>query len=330
MIRHARLATCALRASLVALLLATTASLATAQTAYGVNSAGTLFSFDVTTPANVTVHGAVGAVGFVPEGIDFRPGSSTLYAIDIGPNTSQLYTIDINTGVPTAVGAGFTSTGVAPGTYNLTGNQTFGFDFNPTTLQPDNSMRIRLVATNNANLRLNSSTGAIAAVDTDLNIAPGTSPFIDAAAYINNTPTAGGTTALYDMDSRNDALYLQNPPNNGTVTQVGPFGLGIDAQRNIGFDIYTTPGNTDTSLAGDFGFAVLKRPDAPINGPLGAYLLYNVNLATGGISNGALVGPAATPYDFDGGFAVLPGVPEPSAGLLALAASMLAIRRRRG
>jgi hypothetical protein len=326
MMRRSSLALRALAALLIA---ATAATTATAQTAYGVNAAGTLFSFDVTTPANVTVHGVVGAVGFVPEGIDFRPGSSTLYAIDIGPNTSQLYTIDIATGVPTTVGAGFNSSGVVNAVpYNLTGNQTFGFDFNPTTLQADNSMRIRLVATNNANLRLNSSTGAIAAVDADLNIPPGNSPFIDAAAYINNTPTMGGTTALYDMDSRNDALYLQNPPNNGTVTQVGSFGFMIDAQRNIGFDIYTTPGNVDPSLSGDFGFAVLKRPDAPLGGPLGSYLLYNVNLATGGISNGALVGPAATPYDFDGGFAVLPGVPEPSAGLLALVASTLAVRRR--
>jgi hypothetical protein len=189
-------------------------------------------------------------------------------------------------------------------------------------------MRIRLVSSSNENLRLNSSTGTIAGVDTDLTIPPGNSPFIDAAAYINNTPTAGGVTALYDMDSRNDALYLQDPPNSGTVTQVGPFGLSINAGRNIGFDIYTTPGNVDTSLSGDFGYAVLTRPDAPINGPLGAYLLYNVNLATGLISNGALVGPAATPYDFEGGFAVLPGVPEPSAGVLALAGAALMIRRR--
>lgn len=291
-----------------------------AQIAYGVNAAGSLFKFDVTTPASVTT---IGPVGFVPEGIDFRPSSGTLYAIDIGPNTTQLYTIDTATGTPTAVGSGFTSSGVAPGTYNLTGNQTFGFDFNPTTLQGDGSMRIRLISTNGENLRLNSSTGAIAVVDTGLLIQPsGASPFADAAAYANNVAQAGGSTTLYDMDSRNDKLYTQAPPNDGQLNEVGAFGFSIDAQRNIGFDIYTSGGS-------DSAFAVFKRPDAPLGGPLGAYLLYSVNLATGATTNGALVGPAATPFDFDGGFAISPvEVPEPAAWTLAALAG-LANRRRR-
>lgn len=298
---------------------------AEAQMAYGVNAAGLLFKFDVDAPASVT---EIGNVGFVPEGIDFRPGSSTLYAIDIGPNTTQLYTLNISTGAATAVGAGFASSGA---NYNLIGNNTFGFDFNPTTLQGDNSMRIRLVGTNGTNLRLNDSTGNIAAVDTNLLFGNGSSPFIDAAAYINNVPNSGGVTQLFDLDSRNDALLLQNPPNAGTVNSIGPFGVTVDASRNIGFDIYTTPGSADDTIGGDFGFAVLTRPDAPINGPLGAYLLYDINLATGQITNGALVGPAATPYGFEGGFAVLP-IPEPTSGVLVMAgigAVCAAIRRRR-
>jgi hypothetical protein len=329
MIRHISRASCAL----IALsLLAGTGPSARAITGYGVNAAATLFSFDVDAPAVVTTHGAVGAVGFVPEGIDFRPGTSTLYAIDIGPNTSQLYTIDINTGVAAAVGAGFTSSGVVGGVnYNLGLGQWFGFDFNPTTLQADNSMRIRLVATNNANLRLNSSTGQVAAVDGNLAFANGNSPFVDAAAYINNAPTMGGTTALYDMDSRNNAVLLQNPPNNGTVATVGTnFGVGIDAQEGIHFDIYTTQGSVDTTIGGDRGLAVFERPDAPTGGvtPLGSYLLYEVNLGSGETTNGRVVGPAATPFNFDGGFAVLP-IPEPTGIALALAACALGVRRRR-
>jgi len=193
-------------------------------------------------------------------------------------------------------------------------------------------MRIRLVSTNGINLRLNSSTGAIASVDGTLAFSNGNSPFIDAAAYINNTAApAGGVTTLYDLDSRNDALLVQNPPNAGTVTTVGPFGVTIDAQRNMGFDIYTAPDDADPTIGGDSAFAVLTRPDAPINGPLGAYLLYDVNLATGQITNGALVGPAATPFDFEGGFAI---VPEPSTGVLLYLAGGLAAafsrRRVRG
>lgn len=284
-----------------------------AQIGYGVNEARVLFRFDVDAPAMVT---EIGTLPFLPEAIDFRPGTTDLYAIDIGPNTTQLYTVNIGNGTATAVGAGFNSSGP---NYDLTGNQFFGFDFNPKTLQGDGSMRIRLVSTNNSNLRLNSSTGLIAAVDTNLAFASGNSPFVDAAAYINNVPEGAGTTALYDLDSRNDALLLQSPPNNGVVTIVGPLGVTVNAESGMAFDIYTEPGNVDPSIAGDFAFAVLERPDAPLNGPLGAYLLYDVDLATGTISNGALVGPAATPYDFTGGFAVIPEPAAASVGLLVLA-----------
>mgnify|MGYP002621454259 CR=1 FL=1 len=295
-----------------------------AQIAYGVNAAGNLFRFNVATPGNVTVIGPVqsGGTAFLPEGIDFRPSTSTLFAIDVGPNTTQLYTIDLSTAAATAVGAGFTSSGVVPAAYNLTGNQTFGFDFNPTTLQADGSIRIRLVGTNGVNLRLNSDTGAIAAVDGNLIIQPGgASPFVDAVAYGNNFASMGGTTTLYDMDSRNNKLYDQTPANSGQLNEIGPFGVTIDAQRNIGFDIYSTPNF-------DFGLAVFTRPDAPTGGttPIGSYLLYDVNLATGATTNGRVVGPAATPFDFEGGFAVL--IPEPTTlvGLLAIG-SILALRR---
>lgn len=302
-----------------------------AQIGYGVNAVGNLFSFDTNNPSVVTT---IGPVGFVPKGIDFRPGTATLYAINVGANTTQLYTIDINTGAATPVGAGFNSSGSVSGSsYVLTANQTYGFDFNPKTLQADNSMWIRLVGTSGVNLRLNSSTGDIAAVDTGLLMSPsGNSPFVDAAAYINNIPENGGTTSLYDMDSRNDKLFLQNPPNAGTLTEVGAFGVTIDANANIGFDIYTTPGDADLTIGGDTAFAVLTRPDAPIGGPLGAYLLYHVNLATGQITNGALVGPAASPFDFAGGFAVLPvEIPEPASVTLAtllVAIACGAFRRR--
>ncbi len=307
----------------IAFSLAVLNTVAQAQIGYGVNGAGNLFRFDVDVPSVVTV---IGPVGFVPEGIDFRPGTSSLYALDVGPNTTQLYTLDINSAAPTAVGAGFPSSGA---NYNLTVNQSFGFDFNPKTLQADNSMRIRVVSTSGTNLRLHSATGQIAAVDTNLAFANGNSPFVDAAAYINNVPEIGGTTSLYDLDSRNDALLLQNPPNAGTVATVGPFGVTVDALGGMGFDIYTTPGNVDPTISGDFAFGVIKRPDAPVNGILGSYLLYDVDLATGAITNGATVGSALNPYDFAGGFAVTAAVPEPTSLSLIVVAVLAGIADRR-
>jgi hypothetical protein len=296
---------------------------AQAQTGYGVDANFTLFSFDVTNPATSTT---IGNVGFLPEAIDFRPGSNALYAIDVGATTTQLYTINVATAAATPVGAGFASVGVD---YDLTGNQSFGFDFNPKTLQADTSMRIRLISTNGENLRLNSNTGLIAAVDVDLSIAPSSAaPFTDAAAYINNIPEVGGTTILHDMDIRNNSLYTQVPPNNGTMNLVGPFGATINnVQRGIGFDVYTTPGDADPTIGGDSAYAVLERPDAPISGPLGAYMLYNVNLATGQITGGALVDGGR---NFDGGFAIAPGVPEPATlSLAAVAAALTFVRTRK-
>lgn len=290
---------------------------------YGVDSSNTLFSFTVTAGlsnvANVQNRGAVGAVGFLPEGIDFRPGTSDLYAIDVGPNTTSVYTLNITTGASTLVGS-FTSTGAG---YDLTTNQTFGFDFNPKTLQAgDNSMRIRLVGTSGTNLRLNSNTGQIAVIDPNVAFGNGSSPFIDAAAYINNTPATSGTTALFDMDSRNDALLSQNPAT-GVVATIGSFGVGIDANRNIHFDIVTAPGDADDGIGGDFGFAVLRRTATSNN----AYLVYDVNLGTGATTQGRLVGPVDAPRNFDGGFAALP-VPEPAGAALALVACAALWRRR--
>lgn len=293
-------------------------------TGYGVDSTNTLFSFTVTAGlsnvANVMNRGAVGAVGFLPEGIDFRPGTDDLYAIDVGPNTTTVYTLDITTGASTIVGS-FTSSGAG---YDLTTNQTFGFDFNPKTLQAgDGSMRIRLVGTSGTNLRLNSNTGQIAVIDPNVQFGNGNSPFIDAAAYINNIPASSGATALFDMDSRNDELLSQDPAT-GVVATIGSFGFGIDANRNIHFDVVTTSGDADPGIGGDFGFAVMRRTATSAN----AYLVYDVNLASGATTVGRLVGPVGSPRDFDGGFAALP-VPEPSGAVVALVACAALWRRRR-
>jgi hypothetical protein len=128
-------------------------------------------------------------------------------------------------------------------------------------------------------------------------------------AYNSNIAATSGTTTLYDIDFRNNVLAIQNPPNNGTLTQVGSLGLTVSALSGSGFDIYIDP-----ATGTDSAFAVIKRPDAPIGGPLGAYLLYDVNLTTGAIANGRLVGSSAG-ADFTGGFAV---VPEPSAIVLLM------------
>lgn len=314
-----------------ALIIGATTAGAMADFGYGVDSTGRLFRFSLSGPGpGPLASTTIGSLGFVPEGIDFRPGTPDLYAVDVGAETTQLYRINIETGAATPVGAGFASQSPS-GAYNLLGRQTFGFDFNPTTLQADNSMRIRMVSSGGANLRLNSGTGGLAAVDGALNYGGNAAVGVDAAAYINSASgTAGGVTQLFVMDVVNNQLAIQSPPNAGALTAVGPFGVTVTALPGISFDILTEAGSVDTTIGGDTGYAVLRRPDSPPNALAGSYLLYNVNLGTGGISMGRLVGSEAMPEDFTGGFAVSTFVPGPGAGGVMLLAALVAGRRRRG
>lgn len=147
--------------------------------------------------------------------IDFRPATGQLYGIG---SSSRLYVINPTTGVARALGTGSFSPG-------LTGDIA-GFDFNPTV------DRIRLVTNQGQDLRLNPETGTVAAVDGAINGASGA--MITAVAYTNNR-SGVTTTTLYDIDPATDRLYIQNPPNNGTLVSVGP--LGLDITGSAGFDI---------------------------------------------------------------------------------------------
>ena len=57
-------------------------------------------------------------------------------------------------------------------------------------------------------------------------------PSVDAVAYTNSFGGAT-TTTLYDIDYGADNLYVQNPPNNGTLVIVGPLGVNVDAQTDL-------------------------------------------------------------------------------------------------
>ena len=59
-------------------------------------------------------------------------------------------------------------------------------------------------------------------------------PAVSGAAYSNNF--AGTTTnTLFVIDHKNNRLYKQNPPNDGTLVDVGALGIGI--KNTNGFDI---------------------------------------------------------------------------------------------
>ena len=283
-------------------------STARAQLAYGVDGTGTLFSFNLSSPGTINT---IGNLGIVPEAIDFRPGTSTLYAVNVDSTTGNgsLFTVNTSTGAVTAVGLGFFAT-------ELNGATSIAFDFNPTTLQGDGSIRIRLVGSNGANIRLNSDTGNdVTPADGAINGVA--SAVVTGAAYTNSDVAVipgGGTTALYYIDSAGDDLLLSSNPNAGTVGLVGT-GLGVTVGTDIGFDIYSG-GSTDIGYVTDTTGA-------------NAADLYSVDLGTGVAT---LVGGVAR--SFTGGFAIdqaTSAIPEPStyAALIGALGLGLAVTRRR-
>ncbi|MCD9853587.1 DUF4394 domain-containing protein [Epilithonimonas sp. JDS] len=185
--------------------------------AYAIDASNTLQIFNPNKPEPVSkaITGLQNGEGIL--GIDFRPLNGQLYALG---SSSRIYTINLGTGAATQVGSGTLST-------PLIGTE-FGFDFNPTV------DRIRVVSDAGQNLRLNPIDGAVAAVDGIIN--PGT-PTLSSAAYTDNFVGAT-TTSLFVIDHNSDKLYLQNPPNAGTLVERGA--LGINITSNNGFDIGST------------------------------------------------------------------------------------------
>lgn len=263
------------------------------QLVYGVTTDNYLISFDASNPtallSKVNFSGLAQPFELIL-GLDIRPATGELYAMG---SSNRLYKVDANTGNALAIGAPFASP--------LNGVE-FGFDFNPTV------DRVRVTSDNGQNLRLNPTTGAIAATDTSLAFAAGDAnagarPNIVGSAYTNNFAGATSTT-LYDIDSNLDVLVTQVPPNNGTLNTVG--GLGYKVSSLVGFDI----------VGADSAYAAFTLENDFRSG------FYTIDLTTGRATQlGAIGGTALQVRD-------ITVVPEP-ATLVVLSAGLLASLRRR-
>ncbi|MFM9880220.1 MAG: DUF4394 domain-containing protein [Burkholderiaceae bacterium] len=191
-------------------------------------------------------------------GMDVRPADGLLWALS---STGRLFTLNASTGAATFVASLFADPAdvTAPTFTALDGSTALSVDFNPV---PD---RMRVITPAGQNLRINMLTGATNA-DLPINRASA-APTVLAAAYTNNFPGVT-TTTLYNLEGNTDILTLQNPPNDGTLTNVGT-GLvaGLDLSTFAGLDI----------AGGDNGL-VLAALRSGTTGPLS---LYSVNLTTG-------------------------------------------------
>lgn len=268
-------------------------------TLFGLTNGNVLVAFDAASPDQATTIRVTGVDGNLI-GIDTRPADGMLYGVT---DTNKIYTIDTNTGAATLKST------ISPIPFNA--GQFSGVDFNPI---PN---LLRLVGSNDQNLRANVDNGQVADGDTiQAGIQPdgnlfygkgdpneGKDPNITAAAYTNAffpSPRAGRTT-LYNIDSDLDVLVTQGSanfqpgdpntpisPNKGQLLTVGS--LGVDFGSRVGFDI-VSPGNGI-----NIAYAVSGST------------LYSINLATGAATSLGNVGNGN--FDFIGLAAV--GVPEPA------------------
>jgi hypothetical protein len=272
---------------------------------FGLTDNNTIVSFDSDNPTSTSRVGVTGIEGSL-SGIDFRPANSLLYGVT---TANKIYTID-----PTTGAANFVSTL----SFAFNGGFESGVDFNPV---PD---RLRLVASNDQNLRFNVDNGLLGDFDAntpgvqpDLNLAyaqgdpnAGANPNVTAAAYTNSFP--GGpsptrTTTLFGIDSNLDVLVRQNPPNNGVLGTVGS--LGIDFGPTGGFDIFSPANNVNTAFAAS------------------GSTLYTINLSNGSATT---LGTIGSGDDNIIGLAAKP-VPEPATvgSLIGFGALALLGRSRR-
>jgi Domain of unknown function (DUF4394) len=217
------------------------------RTFFATDDQGNLVSFSADQPRRLNSSQPITGLpmGTTLTGIDFRPVTGELYGVG---SDSIVYRVSTVTGRAVAEGPAFSPA--------LNG-RFFGVDFNPTV------DRIRVTSDANQNLRLVPDTGALAGQDADLNP---NDPTVVGSAYTNSSfsatlPTA---TTLYALDALDDAIYVQNPPNNGTL--VMPQKVDINVRGDAGFDIAGQNNVGYVATAGD------RRPGAD---------LYRVNVLNG-------------------------------------------------
>lgn len=243
----------------------------TAPTAIGLTASNQLVAFNPATPNTITATTAVTGlgVGETLVGIDQRPQDGLIWGLSRTTTSGgKLYTIDPASGAATfradlIANPTDTADGNAP--YTVLAGTAFSVDFNPA------ANRLRVVSDTGQSLRIvvETVTGASAVTAgwtiTDLDINRVATPAsVVAAAYINSF--AGSTvTSLFDIETNSNVLSLQNPPNAGTLVDVGA--LGLDVQGTAGFDI----------AGGGNGLALAALRTATA-GPMS---LYSINLTTG-------------------------------------------------
>jgi hypothetical protein len=167
-------------------------------------------------------------------GIDFRPADADLYAVS---SRANLYIIDTESGDATLKAALAADGADTSDPFAELEGEVFGVNFNPV------ADRLRVVSSSGQNLRINVDTGA---TSTDGTLNPG-APSVPAASYTNSFASACRTRLLViDLDS--DGLFLQDPPNSGTLTRLGSLAHPEGAGAWTAFEIVTDDDGTNRAF----------------------------------------------------------------------------------
>ncbi|MFD0316265.1 DUF4394 domain-containing protein [Streptomyces flavalbus] len=229
--------------------------------AFGITGDGTLMATFTTDRPNQLdwVREVVGLVGDTRlVGIDARPQNSLLYGLG---EKGGVYTVRI----PATPTDDVVVTKVSQLQVALYGT-TFDIDFNPA------ADRLRVISDRGQNLRHNVNDHTTV-TDGTLNSPPATTAAlgVTAAGYTNNDLVGSTATTLFDIDTYNDQVVIQSPPNAGNLVATGL--LGFDAGLDAGLDVFATVTNGKTTA--NAAFASLT--------PYGATnpSLYSLNVLTG-------------------------------------------------
>jgi hypothetical protein len=213
-------------------------------------------------------------------GLDFRPGTGSLYGIAVDPalgGAATFVRIDPRTGAAVLSGAG---------AFNpATTGDGFGTDFNPV------ADLLRVVDDSDLNSRVDPVTGALFMTDTALDLATVDEQVVG-IAYERSVGNALATT-LYGIDQFGSQLVTIGgidgtpSPNDGALTAIGALGVTV-GDPAVGFDISSLDGDAFVSL---------------VDASTGVTNLYTLDLASGAATQVGSVGNGAARY---GGLAAAP------------------------
>ncbi|OGA85154.1 MAG: hypothetical protein A2711_08775 [Burkholderiales bacterium RIFCSPHIGHO2_01_FULL_63_240] len=289
--------------SLLALAAVFSASVAQAETVYGLTTDNRLITFDTASPSQglaVNLSGLASSEKLL--GLDTRPTNGQLYTLS---NLGNVYTVNASTGATTFVAAL-----KAP-----INGALLGFDFNPNA-DVSGAASLRVITAGGDNYAVNVNPGAnLGAVTKQTNISSASGALkLTGAAYSNNDTDPATPTVLFAIDTVSSSLFATSAPAGGVYSLVGS--LGANSLNVFGFDI-SGSGMAYAGLTGDDSYSSL----------------YTVNLQTGAASLiGAFGIQGNTALPTIVGLAVAPAVPEPSTvGLMlaGLVAAGFVTRRRR-